>query len=150
MRTWGAASARFATIVLTVAVIAPTGLASAANASTMSSPQKALCAKVTAWMPKHAHTGDAVDVDSGLGNCGTRHRRFRYSYVFVGPCHVNDRYQKRYILPPGYGFGESALMLVQCPGRYRLVVRAFHGNQLLDRKVRHMRVTDRISGRGGP
>jgi hypothetical protein len=135
---------RRAVRAMSIAVATFGVLVSAAGPSQSASPARESssppCAKVSAFMPRHAHVGEAVDVDTGLMNCGTSHRRFRYVYRLTGPCHLRDRFSKRYILPPGYGWGASGLMEVQCVGRYRLFVEVFHGVQLLDRKVRHMTV----------
>jgi hypothetical protein len=144
------AGAIVATAVL-AALIGPQAAWAAGGAPATSDAKlaTALCAEVGAWMPHHAHTGDAVDVDGGLENCGTAHRRFRFVFSLKGPCHTGWGYTKRYQLPPGYGFGFSALMAVPCAGTYRLRIRAFHGAHLMDRKVRRMVVTDPIGGTEG-
>ncbi len=132
--------ARWAVVgsVLTLGLVASSAPFAAASASP-SAPSKTFCANVLAWIPHHAHVGDGVDVESGLENCGTRAAWIRFEFAFTGPCHLSDRATKRYHMPAGAGFGSSALFIVPCAGRYKLVVKAFHGTRRLDRAVRHMR-----------
>lgn len=98
------------------------------------------CAKVTARMPHQAHLGDAVGIESSLENCGTQTETIRFVYRLDGPC-IADHSSTPYTMSPGEGFGEAGEYVLQCDGRYRLLVEAFIGGQLFDRKVRHMTVT---------
>lgn len=101
----------------------------------------AFCANLLAQLPKDAQVGEDITVGAGIENCGPRRAHFLMIYLFDGPCGVQDHQRLHFTLRRGEGVAFGSPFTPPCPGRYRLLVRAYHRGDLLDRKVRHMVVT---------
>jgi hypothetical protein len=132
---------RIGAAAVVVAALVALTVPGTASAETHRAGLAKFCAKVHASLPRHAHAGDAVDIDSGMQNCDSHRARLIFVFRFRGPCGARDHYRQTFNLGPGEGFGSSALYVIPCEGRYRPVVEAYYGPSLLDRKVRWMSVS---------
>ena len=129
---------------VTVPVLVLVGLVagpSAASAEPSTRSPGILCASVAARMPKTAHVGDTVQITWGLENCGSKGEDFVFAHWLTGPCGTRLGSRGRMGLPPGLGFISGKMFRPPCAGRYRLVVKALLHHRLLDRKVKHMKVS---------
>jgi hypothetical protein len=122
--------------VVCVALLAP----GVATASARTAHPAKFCAKAHASLPRHALVGDAITIGSGIANCDTESAKLVLVFKFDGPCDTREHRRDRYTLDPGSGLAFAESFVVPCPGKYRLLVEAYFGASLLDRKARRMRV----------
>jgi hypothetical protein len=129
---------RIGAVVVAMATVLALAAPGTASASARSAGPEKFCAKVHASLPRQAHVGDTVEIGTGMENCDAHRAKLKLVSVFTGPCGVKDHGLTKERLGPGEGFGSAAPFEVPCQGRYQLVVEAYYGPSLLDRKVRTM------------
>jgi nitrate/nitrite transporter NarK len=131
-RDWGCSVRWIRCLAALMAVALVLTIAGPAFAGVSASPA-VFCAKADGrFFPRHADVGTAVSVNAGVDNCGNEREHVLLTWRISGPCHPHFSGSDVFVLARSSAVVEVFSFRPMCVGQYRLTVRAYHGNRVVD------------------
>jgi hypothetical protein len=124
--------ARLRVVSILAALAVALSIPGTALASGSASPAH-FCTKAGArFYPRHVDVGTKVGVNFTLDNCGSEKIHIPVTWRIDGPCHPHKSGTAVFVLRRNEGLVAVFGFRPKCVGQYRLTVRAYHKNRLVD------------------
>ena len=113
----------------------------AALAAGSTAPARFCATAIAEFIPRHVDVGTAVSVNFGADNCGNEKEHVLLTWRISGPCHPHVSGRDVFVLPRNSGVVAAFGFRPTCAGQYRLTVRAYHKNRVVDVARAYLRAT---------